>query len=744
MTSLGGLLRQNLRLQLILAVAAVHAVLMLLFVWDLTQRQKSMLLDHQAAQASAMAQTITASAAGWVAASDLSGLQEIIEAQRPHPDLEYAMVLDSHGRVLAHTDQARIGQFVRDLPAAAKLAVLQRSALLVDVANPIVLAGRPLGWVRLGMGQRGTGAELGRITRNGVLYALGAIVIGTVIAALMGARLTARIYAIRAVSQAVRAGDREVRVQPAGEDEVGQLAGDFNGMLDSLSLKEREIAQLNAGLERLVGERTKELAEALDLNRNLVETAALGILAFEAGGQCVLANEFASRIIGGTVEQLRSQNFRQIDSWSQSGLRAAAEQALATGLPQRVEIGIITSFQRNVVLDCSLSRFEARGLTHLLLTFADTTRRKRAEEDLARAQQLLRLVLDTIPIGVFWKDRESRFLGCNLHAARDAGLAAPEQIIGRTDFELAWSALADAYQADDRAVMEAASAKTGIEEKIVHPGGQVQWVRMNKLPLCHASGVVFGVLGTYEDISLRKRMEAEQQKLLDELVRSNADLEQFAYVASHDLKSPLRAIESLAGWLQEDLEPVLTSQSREHLRLLRQRTDRMERLLNDLLAYARAGRMPVDLMATDVTRLVRDMGGLINLPEGFVLRQEGALPVFTTASTPLNTVLTNLVNNAVKHHDRKAGVIEVSAREDGDWYEFSVADDGRGIPPEFHERIWGMFQTLRPRDEVEGSGIGLALVQRIVTRYGGRVSVACRQPRGSLFRFTWPKTIPTQ
>lgn len=380
---------------------------------------------------------------------------------------------------------------------------------------------------------------------------------------------------------------------------------------------------------------------------------------------------------------------------------------------------------------------------HVVGVNLDITPRKEAETALHRAQQLLQLVLDTIPLGVIWKDRELRYLGCNRRAARDAGLADAREILGREDGDLAWRAMAEAYRADDRRVVDSGAALTDFEEKIVQPDGRVFWVRTNKIPLRDADGAVFGVLGTYEDISLRKRLELEQLKLLAELSRSNTDLEQFAYVASHDLKSPLRAIDSLAGWLQEDLESVLTGDSRKHLELLRQRTHRMERLLDDLLAYSRAGRVPADIVAVDVARLVGEIVEMLNRPEGFTVRLNPPAPVFATAVTPLRQVLTNLIANAIKHHDKAGGLIEIAVREAGEWFEFTVADDGPGIPPEFHERIFGMFQTLRPRDQVEGSGIGLALVRRIVARYGGKATVAVRAPRGSVFCFQWPKTIST-
>ena len=243
-----GIMRWGLRRQLIVAVAVVHAVLMSLFVWDLTQRQKTMLLDHQTAQAVAMAENVATSASGWVAARDLSGMQEIVEAQHRYPETQFVLLLDPQGQVLAHSDRARVGQYVRGLPPEAKRIVFNRSSALVDVAAPVVMANRLVGWARVGMGQPDAGAKLQRITRDGLLYALGAIAVGAVIAGLMGTRLTADIYAIRAVSHAVQAGRRDSRVPSLGENEVGQLGADFNDMLDVLRRRERDIERLNAEL----------------------------------------------------------------------------------------------------------------------------------------------------------------------------------------------------------------------------------------------------------------------------------------------------------------------------------------------------------------------------------------------------------------------------------------------------------------------------------------------------------------
>jgi signal transduction histidine kinase len=256
---------------------------------------------------------------------------------------------------------------------------------------------------------------------------------------------------------------------------------------------------------------------------------------------------------------------------------------------------------------------------------------------------------------------------------------------------------------------------------------------------------------TSQELSERNR---ELQETATELARSNADLEQFAYVASHDLRAPLRGIGNLASWLEEDVGDRLGDESRRHLELLRNRVKRLQSYIDALLTYSRVGRTVAQVELVDTGQLVGDVFGMVS-PGGISLEVVGPLPLLETVKVSLQMVLVNLVGNAIKHHDRSEGHVVISAREldekfrqlhpgapearGPEFYEFAVADDGPGIPPEFHERVFKMFQTLRPRDEVEGTGMGLALVRKIVETYGGTVSLESSEGRGTTFRFTWPR-----
>lgn len=243
------------------------------------------------------------------------------------------------------------------------------------------------------------------------------------------------------------------------------------------------------------------------------------------------------------------------------------------------------------------------------------------------------------------------------------------------------------------------------------------------------------------DISERKAEEAVRLRLIEELEISNEDLEKFAYVASHDLKSPLRAIDNLSRWLEEDLGDELSKDNLMRFKLLRGRVSRMEGLLDALLDYSRAGHKTDPSQVVSVANLVNDIGNFLDIPLGFEIVADDSLNGVEMERMPLEQILNNLISNAIKHHDKSTGRIVVSVKETNRFYEFRVKDDGPGIPEEFHNKIFEMFQTLRRRDEVEGSGMGLALVKKVIYHNGGEIRVTSQAGRGSVFHFTLPKRM---
>ena len=217
------------------------------------------------------------------------------------------------------------------------------------------------------------------------------------------------------------------------------------------------------------------------------------------------------------------------------------------------------------------------------------------------------------------------------------------------------------------------------------------------------------------------QMTAEFKSETQRLEKSNQDLEQFSYVVSHDLKSPLNAIQKIVGWLKEDCIESLPQSCLEHIALLESRSQRMSNLLNDLLNYARIDRFDYEPEALELSTLADNIFSLLDHDENTSLITAKGKLFFP--KVPLEIILRNLMSNAIKHHDKDSVNIIMSYSKTDHMHCLSILDDGPGIPPELFHKALEILQTLKPRDQVEGSGMGLSLVQKIVLRYKGQLKI---------------------
>ena len=245
------------------------------------------------------------------------------------------------------------------------------------------------------------------------------------------------------------------------------------------------------------------------------------------------------------------------------------------------------------------------------------------------------------------------------------------------------------------------------------------------------------IVASVLDVTLQKEREREVVRMA-QIEAEKSQLEQFASIASHDLRSPLNSISHVINFIRDDDES-LSQSTRSHLETIEARLNRMTRLLNDLTMYAKVSGAIPSIEQVDVASLIEQVADSLAIPDRFRLDVKGPLPILQTYRTHLEQVFLNLIGNALKHHHLDCGQIQITAADQGDKIEFCVSDDGPGIAPEYQQRIFGMFKTLQSRDRVEGSGLGLSIVRKIIVRYGGEVTVTSAVGRGSSFQFTWPK-----
>lgn len=278
--------------------------------------------------------------------------------------------------------------------------------------------------------------------------------------------------------------------------------------------------------------------------------------------------------------------------------------------------------------------------------------------------------------------------------------------------------------------------------RIVRPDGEERFGQFRAEVARDSSGQPMRVDVTIQDITARKRLEQKLDALVLELRRSNEELEQFAYVASHDLRQPLRTVRSYVTLIEEAIDDKLDVETREFMEFIRDGVRRMDALITDLLAYSRVGRTstdaPVDtgraadLAMMDLQTEVDEAEAVVSIP--------ARMPVVLGDAGEMARLFQNLIGNALKYRDQsRPSQVVVAYADQGEQWEFSVTDNGIGIPPEHAERVFGIFQRLHARDEYEGTGIGLAICRKVVERQGGRIWFDSLSGGGTAFHFTWPK-----
>ena len=269
--------------------------------------------------------------------------------------------------------------------------------------------------------------------------------------------------------------------------------------------------------------------------------------------------------------------------------------------------------------------------------------------------------------------------------------------------------------------------------------GSLFWVDSTIVPLLNEAGKPNQFIVIRKDITNQKQAEEEILEYATDLEKINNELDQFAYVVSHDLKAPLRAINNLSEWIEEDLAGTIDGESKKNMALLRGRVYRMENLINGILEYSRVGRKQLAVQKVDLNKMLRDLLSPGLLPEKFNVVVDKELPQLNTERVAIEQVFANLISNATKYNNHPAPSIEIGFSENGNFFEFYVADNGPGIDPKHHEQVFVIFQTLQSRDKIESTGVGLAIVKKIINEKGGQVWIESEPGRGAKFCFTWPK-----
>jgi PAS domain S-box-containing protein len=478
----------------------------------------------------------------------------------------------------------------------------------------------------------------------------------------------------------------------------------------------------------------------------LLESAADAMLITDSTGSIVLANAPAEVLFGYTRDELLALSVESLIPPRFRASHATQRQHYAAHPGSRVMGGGLELYGMRkdgseFAADVSLSPLEGG---YVLATVHDITRRKRAEDALEEQRTRLAAIVETAVDAIITIDERGTIDSFNPAAERLFGYA-PAEVLGKNVSLLMPSPYREAHDG-----YLAHYLATG-EKRIIGIGREAVAQRKDgttfPIDLAVSETQVGGrrlFTGLVHDISQRKQAEERQARLIHELESANEELKNFAYVVSHDLKAPLRAIGSLADWISTDQMEKLDDEGKEHLRLLVQRVRRMDGLIDGILQYSRVGRVREAVVPVDVNAIVQEALAMLAPPPHIHVEVAADLPTIRAERTRILQLFQNLLSNAIKYLDKPQGLIRVGCVPHDQEWEFSISDNGPGIEPRHFKRIFQLFQTLVSKDRVESTGVGLALVKKIVEMYGGRVWIESQPGIGSTFFFTLPRSGTNQ
>jgi len=720
--------------QLMVGVVVVYLVMMALFIVHLLDNQRTMILERQTEQAVALSETLAVSAAGWIAANDISGLQEIVNAQRNHHELVFAMLVDKRGLILAHTDPAKVGAYLLDLPAEARQSTLNCSLALVDVVSPAMLGGRQVGWARVGVGQKIAEVKRAALVKDGLLYTLVAVLIGVLLAWVMGRFFTRRLSAVQRTIDAVRAGDRSARSQLTGGDEVAEIACEFDRMLDALQENDAALHSLH---------RRNEL---------ILNAVGDGIYGVDVDGLIVFANPAADRMLGYQPGEMVFKNSHQLFHHSRADgtpypyNQCPMQKSLHGGgiVRSQEEIFWTKDGRMFPVEHVNTPVVEEGKVVGAVVLFRDIGARKAEEERL----RLAKLVIESSSTVIFrWQVAAGwpvEYVSDNISLY---GYAAADLVSGAVPFATLVHP-GDLLRVNEELQRNVATGMDSFSQefRLVTASGDIRVVEVRSTIERDDVGRGTYHQGIVIDITEHRRLEAQ--------LRQSQKMEAIGTLAggiAHDFNNILTAIIGFGEVVMAKLPPD-SQVSQEQAHVLKA-GERAKDLVKQILTFSRSSEQQLQTLL--IQFIVKEALKLIraSLPSTIVIREEIDVNLRPVQADPvqIHQVIMNLCTNAYHAMRETGGVLKVSLKgtlltgiaaadlgslSPGGYALLEVCDSGCGMSLAVKERIFEPYFTTKAQGD--GTGLGLSMVHGIIKSLGGAISVFSEPGLGATFRVYLP------
>jgi len=491
----------------------------------------------------------------------------------------------------------------------------------------------------------------------------------------------------------------------------------------------------------------EQLASSQERLRILFEYAPDAYYLSDLMGTFLDGNRAAEELCGYRREELIGKNFLKLDLLPRKQLPRAAGYLAKNALGHPVgpvEFRLRRADGTQVHVEIRTYPVRVGGQNVVLGIARDISDRRRAEESLKESEEKYKVIFEEAHEGIVYLDEVGRVLEVN-KKTQEILQQTKEQIVGKHFIELGLLDRGDIPRFMTHFQQVLLGTLAPLNLSITNKQGERLYLECSVSVVRKKAGVR-GLVVLLRDVTERKRAEIlleglnrDLQDTIQDLERSNQELRDFAHVAAHDLKAPLRGIATLAEWISQDCADKIDDEGRENLVQMRARVDRMTRLIDGILRYAEIGHGDHLIENVDSREIVMEAIQQIAPPEQIEVRVEGPLPVVPCQKIRLSQVFQNLISNAVKYMDKPRGEIRIAATEEGEFWRFTVADNGIGIESRHFDRLFQMFQTLGSVPHADSTGIGLAVVKKIVQMHGGQIGVESEIGRGSTFFFTLPK-----